>query len=86
MSSCRSYSRAKGPGTSAGAFPVALSLSGELMVQRILDGPGAKGVLWDPPGPVALAGLAAHRLEFTDRLLGLSVQRYAVRCARAGGP
>jgi hypothetical protein len=31
VSSCRSYSRAKGPGTIyiAGAFPVALSLSGE---------------------------------------------------------
>jgi hypothetical protein len=29
VSSCRSYSPAKCPGTSAGTFPVALSLSGE---------------------------------------------------------
>ena len=29
VSSCRSYSRAKGPGASADAFPMTLSLSGE---------------------------------------------------------
>ena len=50
VSSCRSYSGAKGPGTSAGVFPMALSLSGE--------GPrwfstGCQGVLWDPRDPLS---------------------------------
>jgi hypothetical protein len=52
VSSCRSYRRAKGPGTSAGAFPTALSLSGE--------GPrgprrGAKGSCGTPRGPLELS-------------------------------
>jgi hypothetical protein len=51
VSSCRLCSRATGPGTtSAGVFPVALSLSGE--------GPrrsstGCEGGLWDPQDPLS---------------------------------
>jgi hypothetical protein len=35
VSSCRSYSRSTGPGTSAGVFPMARSLTGE---GRVLEG------------------------------------------------
>ena len=67
MSSCRSYSRAKGPGTSAGAFPMALSLSGE--------GPrgsstGCEGVLWDPRDPLPSQPCARRGWPIFSRLYG----------------
>ena len=51
-----SLSRAKGPGTSAGTFPMALSRSGE--DPRVLDGVprGPVGEV-GPPGPLELAAL-----------------------------
>ena len=53
VSRCRSHSGAKGPSTSAGAFPMALPLSGEDP-----KGPqrGSQGVLWDPQDPFAQPG------------------------------
>jgi hypothetical protein len=57
VSSCRSYSPAKGPGTkfSAGAVPMALSLSGEGPRAGVLWDPqtGCQGVLWDPQDPLS---------------------------------
>ena len=55
VSSCSSCSRAKGPGTSAGAFSMARSLSGE---DQRGSSTGCQGVLWDPcMGPPELAAL-----------------------------
>ena len=58
----RSHSQAKGPGTSAGTFSMALSLSGEdpRDCEELSRGPE-----WDPPGPPELARPVQHsqRLE-----------------------
>ena len=50
VSSRRSYTRATGPGTSAGAFPIALSLSGD---DSRGFSTGCQGVLWDPRDPLS---------------------------------
>jgi hypothetical protein len=54
VSSCRSCSRAKGPGTSVGAFPTTLSLPEG--IQAVLDGVRRGPV--GPPGPLESAALA----------------------------
>jgi hypothetical protein len=76
VSSCRSYSRAKGPGTSAGTFPIALILYG-----YDPRGPGFwrryQGVLWgrrDPRDPLAY-GLAA--LVGTPILAAMSIHCFS---------
>ena len=74
VSSCRPYSRAEGPGTSAGLFPMALSLSGEDP-----RGPrrGAKGslelaALRRPPMPARARRAPVYRRAFAgaSKLLG----------------
>jgi hypothetical protein len=63
VSSCRSYSRAKGPGTSAGVFPMALSLSRGV--------PGVLGgVRRGPVGPPGPRGLAALSVTSTPMMIG----------------
>ena len=59
VSSCRSYSRAKGPSAGAGAFPtcMALSLYGE---DPRVPRRGAKGLV-EPLGPLELAAMARRR-------------------------
>jgi hypothetical protein len=57
VSSCRPYSRAKGPGTSAGSFPMALSLSAEAGVQGVLGGVSRGPV--GPRGPLESVALVA---------------------------
>jgi hypothetical protein len=70
--SCRSYSPAKGPGASAGAFPMALSLSGEAPrgPQRGAKGfCGTPGTPWDSSrGGSARVGSSVCRLEFQSTL------------------
>jgi hypothetical protein len=59
VSSCRSYSRAKGPGTSVGAFPTALiSLSGEGP-----RGPRRGRVRRGPAGPPRTPCVSSSALE-----------------------
>jgi hypothetical protein len=50
VSSCRSYSRAKGPGASAGAFPKSLSYLERVqgVLEEVPRGPG--GPPWPPLG------------------------------------
>ena len=50
VSSCRSYGQAKGPGASAGAFPVALSLYGEEPRGPRRSAKGSCGTRRDPLG------------------------------------
>jgi hypothetical protein len=47
VSSCRSYGRAEGAGTSAGVFPVAPPYLEKFPAVR----KGCEGVLWDPRTP-----------------------------------
>jgi hypothetical protein len=59
VSSCRSYTRGKGPGVSAGAFPMGLSADLEKMIQWVCKGQAARagatqGVQWDPLDPSSL--------------------------------
>ena len=69
------YSRAKGPGTSAGAFPMALSLSREDP-----RGPrcGAKGSV-GPPGPLELAALVVATVRCLRRCARRSRQAAGAR-------
>ena len=70
VSSCGSYSRAKGPGTSADTFSY-----GAVPIRRGSKGSsaGCEGVLWDPPGPPEVAALTMARSRRSSSPASFSV-------------
>ena len=78
VSSCRPFTRATGPGTSAGAFPMALSLSGEDPRGPRLGAKGSSGTPGAPAEFVALSLSPRGRGSCRSQLSGPGGGRAAV--------